>query len=81
MKALRPAAWGFLLPAPRFRVRVSRARGARFLVAIVVVLVCSRVSCDELFCPARGLVFLWWCGGFLVAVKWHVKRREEAGEV
>lgn len=34
MKALRPAAWGFLLPAPRFHVRASRARGARFLVAV-----------------------------------------------
>lgn len=67
MKALRPAALGFLLPAPRFHVRASRARGARFLVAIVVVLVCSRVSCDELFYPARaglfsygGVEVFWW---------------------
>ena len=55
-------------------------RGARFLVDIVVVLVCSRVSCGGLFCPARGLVFLWWCGGFLVAVKWHVNDEKKPGK-
>ena len=55
-------------------------RGARFLVGIVVVLVCSRVSCGGVFCPARGLVFLWWCGGFLVAVKWHVNGEGKPGK-
>ena len=55
-------------------------RGARFLVAIVVVLVCSRASCGGLLCPARGLVFLWWCGGFLLAVKWHVNDEKKPGK-
>ena len=55
-------------------------RGVRFLVDIVVVLVCSRVSCGGLFCPARGLVFLWWCGGFLVVVKWHVNDEKKPGK-
>lgn len=54
--------------------------GREFVVDIVVVLVCSRVSCGGFFCPARGLVFLWWCGGFLVAVKWHVNDEKKPGK-
>ena len=82
-KTPRPAAWGFLLPARGCSgATLARVppRGARFLVDIVVVLVCSRVSCGGLFCPARGLVFLWWCGGFLVAVKWHVNDEKKPGK-
>lgn len=47
-KTPRLAAWGFLLPARGCSgATLARVppRGARFLVAIVVVLVCSRVSC------------------------------------
>lgn len=59
MRGLRPAAWGFLLPALRFHVRASRARGARFLVAVK-----WHVNGGERLgeCRAREGVVSVWCG-------------------